>query len=199
VAAEVRFATELSYSLADMGELDQARRVLTEALARSEDFADPYTRIRLYWSLGRLAARQGNPTAALSSFRRAVALLEATEDTVHLARSHLSCAWILNASGRADEAVEHLTAAEHLQAWAVNVVGAVSAAGHLGPQMVDNGGGTIILTGGMPEPMPQLVSLSLGKAGLPALAAPGLRPTVLPGAVRGPRRPRCCRCPARSM
>ncbi|MDQ2983929.1 MAG: tetratricopeptide repeat protein [Actinomycetota bacterium] len=113
-AAEVRFATELSYALADMGDLDRAHSVLEEALARAEDFADPYTRIRLYWSLGRLAARGGNPTAALSSFRRAVALLEATEDTLHLARSHLSCAWILNASDRAEEAGSHLEAAERL-------------------------------------------------------------------------------------
>jgi hypothetical protein len=36
--------------------------------------------------------------------------------------------------------------------------------------MVANGGGTIILTGGMPEPVPQFVSLSLGKAGIRALA-----------------------------
>jgi tetratricopeptide (TPR) repeat protein len=113
-AAEVRFATELSYALADMGELDRAHSALEDALARSEDFADPYTRIRLYWSLGRLAARQGHAADALASFRRAVALLEATEDTLHLARSHLSCAWILNASGRAAEATPHLEVAERL-------------------------------------------------------------------------------------
>jgi NAD(P)-dependent dehydrogenase (short-subunit alcohol dehydrogenase family) len=77
---------------------------------------------------------------------------------------------VYNAANIRSDVAGELTAAEHLQAWAVNVVGAVTAAGHLGPQMVDNGGGTIILTGGMPEPMPQLVSLSLGKAGIRALA-----------------------------
>jgi NAD(P)-dependent dehydrogenase (short-subunit alcohol dehydrogenase family) len=63
-----------------------------------------------------------------------------------------------------------LTAAEHLQAWAVNVVGAITAVAHLGPGMADAGAGTILLTGGMPEPVPEVTSLSLGKAGVRALA-----------------------------
>lgn len=77
---------------------------------------------------------------------------------------------VYNAANIRRDVVGELTTAEHLQAWAVNVVGAVTAAGHVAPQMVDNGGGTIILTGGMPDPMAQLVSLSLGKAGIRALA-----------------------------
>ena len=60
--------------------------------------------------------------------------------------------------------------AQHLQAWAVNVVGAITAASHLLPRMVEAGGGTFILTGGMPTPVPQVASLSLGKAGVRALA-----------------------------
>jgi NAD(P)-dependent dehydrogenase (short-subunit alcohol dehydrogenase family) len=63
-----------------------------------------------------------------------------------------------------------LSAAEHLEAWAVNVVGAITAVAHLGPRMVDAGAGTILLTGGMPEPLPEATSLSLGKAGVRALA-----------------------------
>jgi NAD(P)-dependent dehydrogenase (short-subunit alcohol dehydrogenase family) len=63
-----------------------------------------------------------------------------------------------------------LAATEHLHAWAVNVVGAITAVAHLGPRMADAAGGTILLTGGMPEPVPEVTSLSLGKAGLRALA-----------------------------
>jgi NADP-dependent 3-hydroxy acid dehydrogenase YdfG len=63
-----------------------------------------------------------------------------------------------------------LSTGEHEQAWAVNVVGAITAAAHVGAQMVEVGSGTIIFTGGMPDPMPDLVSLSLGKAGIRALA-----------------------------
>ena len=62
-----------------------------------------------------------------------------------------------------------LSAAEHLDAYAVNVVGAITAITHVGPRMAAAGRGTIILTGGMPEPVPEVTSLSLGKAGIRAL------------------------------
>ena len=62
-----------------------------------------------------------------------------------------------------------LTTREHQHAWAVNVVGAITAAAHAGPRMAEAGRGTILLTGGMPEPVPDVVSLSLGKAGVRAL------------------------------
>lgn len=58
---------------------------------------------------------------------------------------------------------------QHFAAYAVNVLGAMTAAVHLAPRMARAGGGTILLTGGMPEPDPQDTSLSLGKAGVRAL------------------------------
>lgn len=62
-----------------------------------------------------------------------------------------------------------LSTREHEQAWAINVVGAITAAAHVSSYMVEAGSGTMLLTGGMPEPSPDLVSLSLGKAGIRAL------------------------------
>ncbi|MEZ7128688.1 SDR family NAD(P)-dependent oxidoreductase [Nonomuraea sp. AD125B] len=59
----------------------------------------------------------------------------------------------------------------HLDAWAVNVVGALVAAAHLVPAMAGRGGGTFLVTGGMPEPKRQYVSLSLGKSGVRTLVA----------------------------
>jgi NADP-dependent 3-hydroxy acid dehydrogenase YdfG len=59
----------------------------------------------------------------------------------------------------------------HLQAWAVNVVGALTAAAYILPEMARTGGGSFIVTGGMPEPDPRYTSLSLGKAGVRALVA----------------------------
>ena len=58
----------------------------------------------------------------------------------------------------------------HLDAYAVNVLGALDVAARLAPEMAQAGGGTILFTGGMPTPLPALVSLSLGKAALRALA-----------------------------
>jgi len=67
------------------------------------------------------------------------------------------------------DAVGDLTAQQQLDAWAVNVVGAITTAAHVVPAMVERGTGTFIITGGMPEPKPAYVSLSLGKAGVRAL------------------------------
>jgi tetratricopeptide (TPR) repeat protein len=84
-------------------------------LFESDEATDPYTRVRLYWSLGRISGEQSNSRAALESFRRAVSLLEATEDTLHLARAHMACAEAAMIPGDgADVAVPHLENAERL-------------------------------------------------------------------------------------
>jgi NAD(P)-dependent dehydrogenase (short-subunit alcohol dehydrogenase family) len=69
---------------------------------------------------------------------------------------------------RADR-IGELSSREHQQAWAVNVVGAITAAAHVLPGMAGRGHGTFIVTGGLPAPEPGRVSLSLGKAGVRAL------------------------------
>ncbi|GHB38996.1 oxidoreductase [Streptomyces viridiviolaceus] len=71
---------------------------------------------------------------------------------------------------RADE-LGQLSVRDHMEAWAVNVVGALNAAARLAPAMAMRGSGTFLVTGGMPEPKPQYVSLSLGKAGVRTLIA----------------------------
>jgi NAD(P)-dependent dehydrogenase (short-subunit alcohol dehydrogenase family) len=76
---------------------------------------------------------------------------------------------VYNAALIQSDAVGDLSAEQHLDAWAVNVVGAITAVAHLGPRMAAAGGGTILLTGGMPEPVRDVASLSLGKAGVRAL------------------------------
>jgi transcriptional regulator with XRE-family HTH domain len=114
VAAEVRFASYLSYALADLRDLGGAREVVQEALARAEGGADPYSRIRLYWSLARLALMEGKPRMALRQIHRAIGLLEATEDTRQLARAHLFCGETLIDDGDPEAAEPHLAEAERL-------------------------------------------------------------------------------------
>ncbi len=115
VGARVRYSTYLSYALTDLGELRRARAVVAELSAGAGEALDSYTQVRLLWSLGRLSLEQAKPLAALDSFRRAVALLEATEDTLHLARAHVACAdAALTADDDPDGARRHLEAAEQL-------------------------------------------------------------------------------------
>src|ERR687883_1321213 len=113
-SARVRFATHLSYALSNLGRFVEAREVLSDLTSRARGIVDPYARIRLYWSLARLAAMEGHGRMALRHLRRAIALLEATEDTLHLARAHLLSSEILILDGKADEAAPHLVAAERL-------------------------------------------------------------------------------------
>ncbi|NYJ03324.1 NAD(P)-dependent dehydrogenase (short-subunit alcohol dehydrogenase family) [Nocardioides thalensis] len=62
-----------------------------------------------------------------------------------------------------------LSTRAHLDAWSVNVLGALTAAAHVVPAMARRGSGSFIVTGGMPEPKREYVSLSLGKAGVRTL------------------------------
>src|SRR5207247_9812988 len=114
-APTIRFSTYLSDALTDLGELQRAKAVVSEVAAASEEITDAYTRVRLLWSLGRIALEQAKPQLALENFRRAVALLEATEDTLHLARAHIACADAAITDGHETEnALRHLEQAERL-------------------------------------------------------------------------------------
>lgn len=109
-----RYRILLSYALSDAGELDEAERVLQTALTAASRDEDPYMRVRVYWSMARLAEMEGRSPAALRCARKAIALLDATEDHVHQARAHLLAAWIMNSGGNGRGAREQLDLAEAL-------------------------------------------------------------------------------------
>jgi tetratricopeptide (TPR) repeat protein len=109
-----RYATLLSYALSDMGEMARAEEVVRGALERLSETEDPYMRVRLYWSIARLAHAEGRASTALSNVRKAIALLEATDDTFHLARAHILAANITLSRDHADAAAKHLDHAETL-------------------------------------------------------------------------------------
>lgn len=76
---------------------------------------------------------------------------------------------VYNAALVQRDTIGELTARQQLDAWAVNVVAGITAAAHIAPRMALTGIGTIVMTGGMPQPDPEVTSLSLGKAGVRAL------------------------------
>jgi transcriptional regulator with XRE-family HTH domain len=111
---EARYAALLSYALTDMGEIAKAEEVVRHALSRVGDSSDPYMRVRLYWSIARLAHTQGREAVALENVRKAIALLQATDDTFHLARAHVLAAEIMLGRSDATAAEKHLEQAEQL-------------------------------------------------------------------------------------
>ncbi len=112
----VRYATLLSYALSDAGEYDRARSVVMGALEEAGSLGDPHNRIRLLWAVSRVAAIEGRSAEALQHIRKAMALLEATDDTLQLARGYLLAAGIESLEKRAVETRELLSAAERLLA-----------------------------------------------------------------------------------
>ncbi|MEV6265878.1 SDR family NAD(P)-dependent oxidoreductase [Kribbella sp. NPDC051936] len=76
---------------------------------------------------------------------------------------------VYNAAMIRSDRIGDLTAQQHLDAFAVNVVGAITTAAHLAPAMAERGSGSFLITGGMPVPKPDYASLSLGKAGVRAV------------------------------
>ncbi|HSP72297.1 MAG TPA: tetratricopeptide repeat protein [Gaiellaceae bacterium] len=127
-ASSIRFSAYLANALTDLGDYDGAQQALREAVLRSNRIVDPYDRVRLYWSLGRVAGTEGRHQVSLAYFRRALELLETTEDTVAVARAHLSCAWMLIESDQLDEAEAHLAQAQALFGLAPQQIDAVVSA-----------------------------------------------------------------------
>jgi NAD(P)-dependent dehydrogenase (short-subunit alcohol dehydrogenase family) len=76
---------------------------------------------------------------------------------------------VYNAAIIQPDGLGQLDAAGHERAWGVNVVGALTAASVVLPRMAARGSGSFLVTGGMPDPVPSYISLSLGKAGVRAM------------------------------
>jgi transcriptional regulator with XRE-family HTH domain len=117
---QVRFRTFLATAHSTIGDLDRARQVLDEATERAERLATPHARAGLYWASSRVAYMEGDADAALADVGRATAILEASEDTLQVARAHLLSAQIFNLERRPDEAAPHLARAERLLVFGEN-------------------------------------------------------------------------------
>lgn len=104
VGAYMRFAIHLSYALTDAGRFDEARAVLEKAMKEHGDDCDRRAQVSNYWTLARIAAMSGETPAALEHMRRAIALLEADEDSLALAKAEGAYGQILVLDGRFEEA-----------------------------------------------------------------------------------------------
>ncbi|MGN9839679.1 SDR family NAD(P)-dependent oxidoreductase [Nonomuraea sp. H19] len=136
-------------------------------------------------SVARRFAREGLPVALISRTGRTLGIegalgyaADSADETALRAALDKATAelgtpdvLVYNAAIIRADALGEVSVRAHLDAWAVNVVGALVAAAHVAPAMARRGSGTFIVTGGMPEPKSAYVSLSLGKSGVRTLVA----------------------------
>jgi transcriptional regulator with XRE-family HTH domain len=111
----LRIATYLSYALTDLGQLERARSVLEDTDAGAA--LDPHEQVTMHWSLARLAYMEGQPRAALREIRRAIILLDHTEDSLELARAHLFAAEVHLWADNIPEAERHLASQQGSKTW----------------------------------------------------------------------------------
>ena len=114
LALQVRFGSYLGCALTDWGDRTRAREVLMDLTARAGDSLDARGRVFIYWTMARTEKMDGEPLAAMTLMRRALGLLEASEDALGVARAHLTCAEILLLEGDADVVTPHLERADKL-------------------------------------------------------------------------------------
>jgi transcriptional regulator with XRE-family HTH domain len=114
----LRLATYLSYALTDLGQFERAREVLEDV---DPNIAlDPHRQVTVHWSLARLAYMEGQPRAALREIRRAIIVLDHTEDSLELARAHLFAAEVNLWADNVLAADRHLVLAARLESLAAD-------------------------------------------------------------------------------
>ena len=108
VGAYMRFTVHLSRALTDAGRFAEARTVLEEAMQQPGDDYDRRAQVSSYWTLARIAAMSSETPAALEYMRRAIALLEADEDSLAQARAYGAYGQLLVIEGCFEDAGEPL-------------------------------------------------------------------------------------------
>jgi transcriptional regulator with XRE-family HTH domain len=113
VALEVRLMAYLACAYSDAGDAGRATRLLRQTAEQVDELASPQARVRVYWSLARLAWWDAQDAdAALRYAREALALYRMTEDTRGLALAHVLTASLLNLERKWQEAERHLARAD---------------------------------------------------------------------------------------
>lgn len=88
---DLRFSVLLSNALIDAGAYGRAETSLADVMQIAESFADPVTNARVFWSQSRLHSMREEPQLAARYARRALEILERTENDAYVGMAyHLS-------------------------------------------------------------------------------------------------------------
>jgi tetratricopeptide (TPR) repeat protein len=104
----LRFRVLLANALIDTGDLRAAERMLAQSINIAEEIRDPLATARVYWSQSRLHMLHKNPSLGARYARRAIDILERTENNAYVALAYQVLAYAEIESGNAESALTHL-------------------------------------------------------------------------------------------
>lgn len=105
---ELRFSVLLANALIDVGDFGAAQTVLATVVRIAEESGDPVTAARLYWSQSRLHSMRREPQLANRYARRALEILERTENDSYVGMAYHLLAHTEVEAGNGEEALRHL-------------------------------------------------------------------------------------------
>jgi len=82
----IRLSLSVAAAYYEQGDVDYAARLCRRAIERAEAMASPVAKAMAYWNSSAIESMRGNAAAALPMTRRALAVIEASEDARNVAR-----------------------------------------------------------------------------------------------------------------
>jgi tetratricopeptide (TPR) repeat protein len=102
---QLRFSVLLANALIDANEFGQAEEALAEVIGIADSLGDPLMTARVLWSQSRLHSMRHEPELAGRYARRALEILERTENDAYVAMAYHLLAFAEIESGNAEEAL----------------------------------------------------------------------------------------------
>jgi tetratricopeptide (TPR) repeat protein len=102
---QLRFAVLLANAQIDAGDFGRAETVLAEVIRFAQEAGDPVATARVFWSQSRLHSMRQEPRLAGRYARRALEILERTENDAYVGMAYHLLAYAEIQSGNAEEAL----------------------------------------------------------------------------------------------
>ncbi len=108
IVEQLRFAVLAANAYIDQGAIGAAEGTLANVIRIANQVADPVASARLFWSQSRLHSARHEPQLASRYARRALEILERTENDAYVGMAYHLLALAEIASGNGESALEHL-------------------------------------------------------------------------------------------
>ena len=102
---QLRFTVLLANAQIDAGEFSKAERALADVIRFADDAGDPVATARVFWSQSRLHSMRHEPRLAGQYARRALEILERTENDAYVGMAYHLLAYAEIEAGNAEEAL----------------------------------------------------------------------------------------------